>query len=57
MELSRIMSKHEAVNPLNILFSKLKEIDALTYFRDWLGRYQAGAGGPGESGAVEQNAT
>lgn len=51
------MSKHEAVNPLNILFSKLKEIDALAYFRDWLGRYQAGAGGPGESGAVEQNAT
>ena len=40
-----------AVNPLNILFSKLKEIDALAYFRDWLGRYPAGAGGPGESGA------
>ena len=40
-----------ANNPLDILFYKLKQLDALAYFRDWLGRYQAGAGGPGESGA------
>ena len=39
----------------HILFSKLIEIDALAYFPDWLGRYQAGAGGSGER--VEQNAT
>ena len=43
--------QYRADNPLDILFYKLKQLDALAYFCDWLGRYQAGAGGPGESGA------